>query len=789
MANETVANKTFGNETAAKRIRTVPAPILDYKPVIATGNDYISLPEIDECGRVMSVTFLHQAQAALFEARGSAPKAVTTSDSTGREGRQAPFIRPFLEWNGMQVDLRGVRPEVELKSDWVPSFTWDLPDVPGGPIRLGLRIVTPPDEKGFCYVLELERLGFHSDESTTAQRTAGRDIPATSRIIEPDRQDESGTMKARAKIGLVCTWGSSIFRVFTSRPIPCTRSCRYDTWTQSVVAEAMGPLPLFGFSINSSLDFDSIDIEESADDPCRIKVSQDSELAPGDKVTCAYYVAFNREADGARTTGVHLKRVGWEELEEKTYAWLRMRRRSLLPHGRCVERSRNQDKCSNGCRLQKPDEMAGNVELLGRLESVINRNLLLNYFFATGKTLDSESLVAVTSRSPRYYVSAAFWARDVLLWSMPALVLTDAVRARDVLLYSTRIGTLNVGDHALYMDGTALYPGFELDEAAAHIIGLGTYLDATRDYTVLEAPGMIEGIKKTLAAIEKWLVRDEAGTPVLCRTFLDPSDDPVEFPFLTYSNVLLWKAWMIASSVFKRLGGDYAHVVDELLRDAKALDDSVRRYCVVDGPFGPMYAWAVDLKPIRRDELRRSGSSTCNTSTCDIPAGNHPTSHSLTCGHCDYDKELIRRVNHETYDNPPGSLELIRHYGFPHDEETSKILRNTQCWIRSQHNRYFFDGKFGAPGSAHSPHPWPMAAANTMLAEVAEYEACGVCDTEAVTQAIGLLTTAPMDGGLVCESIDPVTGVAKTGLALATGAGFVAYALWRGYKICQDLHL
>lgn len=746
MANVTVANKTVGNETAAKRIRTVPAPIKDYKPVIVTGNDYISLPEIDECGRVMSVTFLHQAQAALFEVRGTAPKAVTTSDPTGREGRQAPLIRPFLEWNGMQVDLRGVCPEVELKWDWVPSFTWDLSDVPGGPIRLGLRIVTPPDEKGFCYILELERFGFHSDESTTAQRTAGRDILATSRIIEPDRQDESGTMKARAKIGLVCTWGSSIFRVFTSRPIPCTRSCWYDTWTQSVVAEAMGPLPLFGFSINSSLDLDSIDIEESADDPCRIKVSQDSELAPGDKVTCAHYVAFNREADGARTTGVHLKRVGWEELEEKTYAWLRMRRRSLLPHGRCVERSRNQDKCSNGCRLQKPDEMAGNVELLGRLESVINRNLLFNYFFATGKTLDSESLVAVTSRSPRYYVSASFWARDVLLWSMPALVLTDAARARDVLLYSTRIGTLNVGDHALYMDGTALYPGFELDEAAAHIIGLGTYLDATRDYTVLEAPGMIEGIKRTLAAIEKWLVRDEAGTPVLCRTFLDPSDDPVEFPFLTYSNVLLWKAWMIASSVFERLGGDYAHAANELIRDAKALEDAIRRYCVVDGPFGPMYAWAVDLEFAR-----------------------------------------LCRVNYETYDNPPGSLELIRHYGFPHDEETSKILRNTQRWIRSQHNLYFFDGEFGAPGSAHSPHPWPMAAANTILAEVAEYEACGVCDTEAVTQAISLLTTAPMDGGLVCESIDPMTGVAKTGLALATGAGFVAYALWRGYGICLDL--
>jgi len=85
---------------------------------------------------------------------------------------------------------------------------------------------------------------------------------------------------------------------------------------------------------------------------------------------------------------------------------------------------------------------------------------------------------------------------------------------------------------------------------------------------------MIEGIKRTLAAIEKWLLRDNSGKPVLCRTFLDPSDDPVEFPFLTYSNVLLWKAWMIASSVFKRLGGDYAHVADELLRDSKALEEA-----------------------------------------------------------------------------------------------------------------------------------------------------------------------------------------------------------------------
>ncbi len=55
----------------SRRVKTVPEPIKDYRPVIVTGNDYISLPEIDKYGSVMSVTFLNQAQASLFEVRGT----------------------------------------------------------------------------------------------------------------------------------------------------------------------------------------------------------------------------------------------------------------------------------------------------------------------------------------------------------------------------------------------------------------------------------------------------------------------------------------------------------------------------------------------------------------------------------------------------------------------------------------------------------------------------------------------------------------------------------------------
>lgn len=41
------------------------------------------------------------------------------------------------------------------------------------------------------------------------------------------------------------------------------------------------------------------------------------------------------------------------------------------------------------------------------------------------------------------------------------------------------------------------------------------------------------------------------------------------------------------------------------------------------------------------------------------------------------------------------------------------------------------------------------------------------------------LRQAQMDGGLACETVDPETGVVKTGAAFATFAGFLAYALYQ----------
>jgi hypothetical protein len=67
------------------------------------------------------------------------------------------------------------------------------------------------------------------------------------------------------------------------------------------------------------------------------------------------------------------------------------------------------------------------------LDVLMNRNFLFTALYAWGKTIDTEQVVGVTSRSPRYYVSAAYWDRDAMLWSFPGLLDIDPSLARDAL--------------------------------------------------------------------------------------------------------------------------------------------------------------------------------------------------------------------------------------------------------------------------------------------------------------------------------------------------------------------
>lgn len=163
-------------------------------------------------------------------------------------------------------------------------------------------------------------------------------------------------------------------------------------------------------------------------------------------------------------------------------------------------------------------------------------NLLFTRFYAWGRTLDTEQLVGVTSRSPRYYVSAAYWDRDAMLWSFPGLLRSDPRFARKALEYALDTQLRDTGIHSRYIDGAVLEDGFELDEAAAPLIALAEYEHATGDLRFLKRH------RAALRTLERGLLARKAASG-LYRSVQDSQDENRAQQFMTYDNALVWRAF------------------------------------------------------------------------------------------------------------------------------------------------------------------------------------------------------------------------------------------------------
>ena len=59
---------------------------------------------------------------------------------------------------------------------------------------------------------------------------------------------------------------------------------------------------------------------------------------------------------------------------------------------------------------------------------MMNENLFFSFFFASGRTLDTEELCLMTSRSPRYYVSVSYTHLDVYKRQMWAHIMTSCTQ-------------------------------------------------------------------------------------------------------------------------------------------------------------------------------------------------------------------------------------------------------------------------------------------------------------------------------------------------------------------------
>lgn len=473
--------------------------------------------------------------------------------------------------------------------------------------------------------LEWERLGFW------VPRFSGQagHIQVTGTILAPIGErgfvyrlelTNADTVPHHIKCGLQGCWGSAWHCVNEDKQIEGTIHCFESPWNGSLVFDMRCGVPLFCFAPMPG-DSACVSAWKPTDAGISYQLTHSYDLMPGQKQEIVFYWGFGFEEVSAATSAKEMLRQGYQYEEIQTLAWLRERT----------------------CWLED-----------GALRQFYNTNLFFCIFFSTGVTLDTEELVLVTSRSPRYYVSAAYWDRDSLLWSFPAILDVDRDMARRMLEYVFGRQRRNIGIHSRFIDGTMLEPGFELDELMAPVLALGRYVEATGDRSLLNEREVHRGLDEILEKLEK---RRHPQTD-LYSTFLQPTDDEIVYPYLTYDNVLVWKGLTILAGLLGR---------EELARRAEQVKRAIWGNCVMEQNGKRCFAWSVDLDG-----------------------------------------------RHDVYDEPPGSLQLLPYWGFCDAED--QVYRNTVDMIRSPEYRYSFVGfPFAEIGCPHAPHPWLLSVANSLL--------------------------------------------------------------------------
>jgi len=518
----------------------------------------------------------------------------------------------------------------------------------------GLEIVKSEIEEIFYYIPSIKL--YLSDGSSVLIKIYA-DLKEKGFVYEFEGSEE-------IEIHLVINPVKLSFLRFNSHEIDFKKEFKIDKWLKNPALNVYSYNVAFSLAFGAEKEFDYSDEGEGV--ILKLKLNGKN----------CFYVAVNSDMDGASTTLIHLKRKGFERIYEEVYRWLK---KKYIKYSQ--------------------DEY---------LERLLNKNLFFNYFFAVGKDMESDNYVALTSRSPRYYVSSAFWERDSFLWSFPAIKLVDRefhnLIAREMILRHSK----NAGDHAHYIDGTVLYPGFELDEAASYLILIGT-MDID-----LEDMELIKALERVYSRIEKEFDRETA----LYKTFLLPSDDPSDYPFVTIDNVILWRGFINLKDLYVKL--NWYNKAEALQKKIDGIYKGIYKYLVTEMDGKPIFAWSTDGKG-----------------------------------------------NYRFYNDPPGNLGLMYYYGFLdyHDE----IFKNTIEYYYSPKYKYYFEGaKIRELACDHHPNtPSGLGLCGSLLNPLKREE------------ALLWLKNANMDYGILAESFDKNTGEAKTGVGFATGAGYLAMALYK----------
>lgn len=366
----------------------------------------------------------------------------------------------------------------------------------------------------------------------------------------------------------------------------------------------------------------------------------------------------------------------------------------------------------------------------------VNRNAMFCYYFSTARTFDTEKLCCVTSRSSDYYVSAAYWDRDALFWTFPCVLQLDRSRARELLEYSFTTQLKNTGQHSRFIDGTVMEPGIELDQLCAPVIELVHYLRFTNDFTFARE----RFVQEAISYLRERLMALKFSSAFLFRSFLSSTDDVPPYSCITYMNVLAWRFFFDLAFIEERLNPSGARSVENR-NHALRLRREIYTHCIRRIGQEDVFAYAVpmDGEQVRFDPLNR-------------------------------DQQVQQEIADGLYDDPMGSLVTLPYWGFckhydPVYEATIRLLFGEGYRFGNPQSEFNFGGAYHA---ADIHGPFVASIANRLISRLSQQ------------QIHELIPKLKMDNGLACESINPQTGEAATGAAMASMAGYLAYAAYRG---------
>ena len=419
-------------------------------------------------------------------------------------------------------------------------------------------------------------------------------------------------------------WAQTLHEVNETTELTEGREAYGSGWNHMFIFSQKPGLPLLAFApcVADPQQFAEIDQQARWNrSDFAYDIYRETVLQPAETAVLDIPWGVGYEGVAASTSAKELLRQGFDAVYDRTVRWLSAREKPLADP---------------------------------KLHELLNTNLFFAFFYASGRTVDTEELCLMTSRSPRYYVSAAYWDRDSLLWAFPAILTVDAAYAREILTYVFTRQARNFGVHSRFIDGTMLEPGFELDELCAPVIALDRYVEKTGDTAFAARPFVRDGLEEILRRME---AKKHPSVPMY-ETFLQPTDDMHNHIYLTYDNALVCYALRALAKLLNR---------PELAEEAERTRRAVYKHCVKEQNGRPFFAWSVDLN-----------------------------------GHFDI------------YDEPPGSLLLLPFYGFC--EESDPIWQNTAAMIRDESYPLSFAGHpIAEIGCKHAPHPWILSICNSLL--------------------------------------------------------------------------